>query len=219
VERQASLELRGAVDLTCDEHAAVQQNGRLTPFHDGESLRFQRRTAERGQLPGRLVGHGETPPGPHQRVQRERESTSAAQPGQTGEVARVVEVPVAEDHRFEVTDVQAEPLDVSREPVGRHTGVEQEGVRGRRPPYGHQGGETVFGDDSGKRPALLELRGGNRGQAGERSAPRRTGIAHERVVAVVHEDGQDHLVDRLEVDGIDRGPARGPGRRGLDLCR
>ena len=52
-----------------------------------------------GSSNGVPSGQGQPAPGPHRRVHGQRQAGPAAQPGQPGEAARVVEVAVAEHHR------------------------------------------------------------------------------------------------------------------------
>ena len=197
-----ALEVGGAVDLPGDEHRAVEQQRGLPALDHLEALGLQRRAAQRRQLPRRLVGQREAAFGPHQRMHGERQPAAAPQLGQPGQPARVIEVAVAEHHDLDVARVEAEPVEVGRHAGRGHSGVEQHGVRGAAAARGDERGEAVLGDQPGMRLAVHELRGVHRGDRGVARAPGRADVAHQRVVAVVHQRGDDDLVDRLQGYGI-----------------
>jgi hypothetical protein len=62
---------------------------------------------------------------------------------------------------------------------------------------------SVLGDQAGDRPALLELLGRHRGEAAHAGPPRWSHVGHQPEVSVVHQIGDQHLVDRFQGDGID----------------
>ena len=68
--------------------------------------------------------------------------------------------------------------------------------------------KPVLCDQPGIGSAFLELRGEQPGNPGERRAAGRAGVAHQRVVAVVHQRRDDDLVDRLQGNGIHRSALR-----------
>ena len=95
----AALEVGRAVHLAGDEHAAVEQQRRLRA---ARSPRSPRPPAPRGSASAaptaRLAGQRDPAPGPHQRMHGERQTAAAAQLGQPGQPAGVIEVSVAEHH-------------------------------------------------------------------------------------------------------------------------
>ena len=62
----------------------------------------------------------------------------------------------------------------------------------------------MLGDQPGIGSALFELRCRDTGDRGERRAAGRADVAHQGVVAVVHERGDDDLIDRFQSDGVHR---------------
>ena len=66
----------------------------------------------------------------------------------------------------------------------------------------------MLGDQPGIGSAFLELRGEQLGNPGERRPAGRAGVAHQRVVAIVHQRRDDDLVDRLQGNGIHRNALR-----------
>jgi hypothetical protein len=137
-------------------------------------------------------------------VDGQRHSAAAPQPGQPGKAARVVEVAVAEHHDLNRDHVQAEPFDVCGHPVRGHLGVEEDCVRRRAAADGDQRGETMLGDQTGNRVPVHELRGRHRRCSGERGAMGWACVAHQCVVAVVHERRDDDLIDGFQGDGVRR---------------
>ena len=110
--RHPALELRGAVDLAGEEHAAVDEQRRLPALDHREPLAVQCAGAQRGQLPRVLAGHRLPTAGPGMRVHDHRQPSAAEPAAQPGEAARVVEVAVAEHHALHGGQVHSEPVGV-----------------------------------------------------------------------------------------------------------
>jgi len=115
--RHPALELRGAVDLAGEEHAAVDEQRRLAALDHREPLAVQGAGAQRGHLPRVLAGHRLPTAGPGVRMDDHRQPSAAEPAAQPGEAARVVEVPVAEHHALHGGQVHAEPVGVGEHAV------------------------------------------------------------------------------------------------------
>ena len=115
--RHPALELRGAVDLAGEEHAAVDEQRRLAALDHREPLAVQGAGAQRGHLPRVLAGQRLPTAGPGVRMDDHRQPSAAEPAAQPGEAARVVEVPVAEHHTLHGGQVHAEPVGVGEHAV------------------------------------------------------------------------------------------------------
>ena len=212
--RHAAFELRGPVNLSGDQDAAVREQGRVPAFDHREALALQGPLAQRGQFPGVAAGNRQAPARPDPRVDHHRQRPRPAPAGQPGQAPGVIEVPVAEDHRLDLGQVDVQPPGVGDHRVGGEPGVEKQ--RGRRgaAPHGDQRRKSVLGQQPDRRDPVLELR--RLGHAGAEGCSRAAFIVRQQAVVHVVDEGGDHdLVDRLQryrVDGRPGGGARdGPG--------
>jgi hypothetical protein len=212
----AAFVLSRAVDLAGDQHASVDEQRRLAAFDHLQAFRVEGAPAQRGQLERLRSGDGEAPPGPDERVGDHRQRSPAALARQAGQPAGVIEMPVAEDHRLDGAEVDAETLAVHDHRVRGQPGVEEQRRRGRPAAHRDQRGEAMLGTQADGGGARLELRRGR--LTGAETHPRDPPIAgQQRVEDVVHQGRHHDLVDRLERDGINCQPGRGTRSGGCHL--
>src|SRR6185312_15186676 len=125
VDREATFEVGGAVNLTGDQHRAVEQERRLPLLDDVEPGVLQRAAAG-GRKQNRLAtGNGQTALRPELGMDDHRHVAAAEPVHQTRQSGRVVEVAVTADNYLDVVDVPAEAPQVLDAAVRREAGVEQ----------------------------------------------------------------------------------------------
>jgi hypothetical protein len=117
----------------------------------------------------------------------------------------VVEMAVTEDDGVHRCQIDPQAVGIGRHGVRRQAGVEQNRSRLVTSADGHHGGESVLGYQADAGRTAFEMgRLGN--PCGEGSTLDTLDTTEQSVVDVVDQSGDDHVIDRVERDRIDRVP-------------
>ncbi|OHV31472.1 hypothetical protein CC117_26085 [Parafrankia colletiae] len=169
--------------------------------------------AQRRQLGRVQAGRSEPAARPDLRVDGHRQAAHPTAAGEPGKAPGMVEVPVAENDTLDVAEVDTEPVGVAHHAVRRDAGVEQQ--RGDRVAAADadQRREPVLGPQPRRREPGLELRCLDQAHP-TRRADHPFVAGQQPIVGVVHQRGDDDLVDRDQRDRVHGRAGGGPGPAG-----